>query len=60
MELSFLTVLIAVFTLVILAIPGFIIGKLKLLPQGATGIFSTFLLFVCQPALTFMSFQKKF
>ena len=58
MELSFLTVLIAVFTLVILAIPGFIIGKLKLLPQGATGIFSTFLLFVCQPALTFMSFQK--
>lgn len=58
MELSFLTVLITVFTLVLLAIPGFIMGKLKMLPNGATKIFTTFLLYVCQPALTFMSFQK--
>lgn len=58
MELSFLTVLITVFTLVLLAIPGFIMGKLKMLPNGTTKSFTTFLLYVCQPALTFMSFQK--
>lgn len=56
--MSALTVFITVFTLIIIAVPGFILGKLKMLPEKATKALSTVLLFVCQSALTFMSFQK--
>ncbi len=58
MDIGFLTVLITVFALVALAVPGFLLGKFKMLPENATKAFTTFLLYGCQPALTFMSFQK--
>ena len=58
MEISFITVLISVFSLVMLAVPGFILAKLKMLPNVAKKVLSTFLLYVCQPLLIFMSFQK--
>ena len=58
MNLQFIDVLISVFSLVLLIIPGFILVKCKMLKDGATKVFSTFLLFACQPALSFMSFQK--
>ena len=58
MDIGFLTVLITVFALVALAVPGFLLGKFKMLPENATKAFTTFLLYACQPALTFMSFQK--
>lgn len=58
MEVSFLDVLLSVFSLVLLAIPGFIVGKMKLLPENGSKALTSVLLFVGQPALTFMSFQK--
>ncbi|MBE5756597.1 MAG: hypothetical protein E7342_02240 [Clostridiales bacterium] len=58
MEVSFISVLITVFTLVVVAVPGFILGKMKMFNDGAKKTLSTFLLFICQPFLTFMSFQK--
>jgi len=56
--MNFLDVLIAVVFLLILAVPGFILKKIKFLPEGADGIFSTMVLYVCQPMLVFMAFQK--
>lgn len=58
MEVSFLSVLLSVFSLALLAVPGFIIGKLKLLPENGTKALTSVLLFIGQPMLTFMSFQK--
>ena len=58
MNLQFTDVLISVFSLVILLIPGYILTKVGLLKEGASKAFSAFLLFACQPMLTFMSFQK--
>ena len=58
MEVSFISVLISVFTLVVVAVTGFILGKMKMFSEGAKKTLSTFLLFICQPFLTFMSFQK--
>lgn len=58
MKIEFLTVLLTVFTMVILAVPAFILEKCKCLPENATKAFSAFLLFACQPFLTFMSFQR--
>ncbi|MBQ8374083.1 MAG: AEC family transporter [Clostridia bacterium] len=58
MQVDFFEVLITVFALVLLAVPGFILKKCKLLPENATKTLTTVLLFVSQAFLTFMSFQK--
>ena len=58
MDVSFISVLLSVFSLALLAIPGLILGKLKLLPENGTKALTSVLLFIGQPMLTFMSFQK--
>lgn len=58
MEIDVWTVLITVVTLVALAIPGFILKKCKMLPDNATKVLTGALLYIAQPFLTFMSFQK--
>ena len=59
MQIDFFTVLVAVLSLVILAVPGFIAVKAKLLPQSAGGVLSTFVLYVGASAMVFMGFQKE-
>ena len=59
MEIDFITVLIAVISLILLAVPAFILNKMKLLPEKASEVLSTIVLYGCQPALVFMSFQGK-
>lgn len=58
MKVDFFTVFITVLSLVVLAVPGFILKKCKLLPENATKVLTSVLLFIAQPFLTFMSFQK--
>lgn len=58
MDFNFLDVLLIVLSLALLATPGIILGKLKLLPENGAKTLTSVLLFVGQPALTFMSFQK--
>lgn len=57
MQISFLTVLIAVASLVILAVPGFILTKTKLLNNKVESAFSTLVLYGAQPAMVVMGFQ---
>ncbi len=59
MQIDFLSVLITVLSLVILAVPGFILSKMKLLPEKASEACSTIALYVCQTALVFVGFQKQ-
>ena len=59
MNISFFTVLVAVLSLVILAVPGFIAVKTKLLSKNAESVLSTIVLYVGSPALVFMGFQKE-
>lgn len=58
MKLDFLSVLVTVLSLVVLAIPGYILSKMKLLPEKASEACSTIVLYVCQTALVFMGFQN--
>lgn len=58
MDISFLDVLFTVFSLIILIIPGYLLVKTKLLGQSAGNALSTVVLYVCQPALAFIGFQK--
>lgn len=58
MEKMFTQVLLSVFSLVVLAVPGYLLGKFKVLPEKATKALTGVLLFVGQPMMTFMSFQK--
>lgn len=58
MQISFLTVLIAVASLILLAIPGFILSKTKLLGEKAQSAFSTFVLYGAQPCMVLMGFQN--
>ncbi len=58
MELTFLDVFIAVFSMLLLMLPGFILGKTKLLPEKASDVCSKIVLYVCQAALMFTCFQK--
>lgn len=60
MEISFFDVLTTVFSLVVLLIPGFIMVKTKMLGEGADKVLSTVVLYVGQPLLIFMGFQKAF
>lgn len=57
--IDFLTVFIAVLSLVMLAIPGYLLAKFKMMPEKATEAFSAMVLYGCQPVLVFMSFQKE-
>ena len=59
MNISFFDVLITVLSLVLLAVPGFILAKLKLLPQKASETLSVIVLYVAQTLLVIMSFQDK-
>ena len=58
MNIDFLTVLIVVLSLILLAVPGFLLVKTKLIPESASGAISTIVLYGCQPVLVFMSFQE--
>ncbi len=57
MQISFLTVLIAVVSLVILAVPGFILTKTKMLNSKVESAFSTLVLYGAQPVMVVMGFQ---
>lgn len=58
MDISFLTVLIAVLSLVLLAVPGFLLEKFKMLPEKTGEALSAIVLYGAQPAMIFMSFQE--
>ena len=55
-----MTVLMAVIALMVLAVPGFILTKLKMLPESTGSALSTIVLYGCQPVLVFMSFQENY
>ena len=59
MEISFFDVLITVLSLVLLAVPGFILAKCKILPEKASETVSVIVLYVAQTLLVVMSFQNK-
>ncbi len=59
MQIDFLTVLIAVVSLIILAVPGYILAKVGFFPEKAGEVCSTLVLYGCQPMLVFMGFQGK-
>ncbi len=59
MQITFLDVFITVVFLLALAVPGFIFAKLKMLPEKTAEAISTIVLYCCQSALVFTSFQKK-
>ena len=54
---SFNIVLVNVLSLILLSIPGFILIKTKIM-KDASGSLTYILLYVCQPLLTFVSFQR--
>ena len=59
MQVDFLTVLVAVVSLIIIAIPGFIVVKTKLIDGKVSAAFSALVLYVCAPAQVYMGFQKE-
>ena len=59
MKIEFIDVLITVIFLVLLAFPGFIFAKLKMLPEKAAETISVIVLYCCQSVLVITSFQKK-
>ena len=59
MQIDFLSVFVTVVTLIMLAVPGFLLSKAKLLPEKASDAFSTLVLYGCQPVMVFMGFQGK-
>ena len=58
MGISFLDVLISCVALLILAIPGYILVKTKMLGDNAEKAFSTYVLYVAQTFMMFMCFQE--
>lgn len=57
--LTTLTVtLFATVALLLIIVPGFIIGKTKLVSERATVDLTKILLFICSPCMFFMTFQK--
>lgn len=58
-QINFLTVLITVFALVLMMVPGYIFAKLKLLPEKASETCSTIVMYCCQTALVFSAFVTK-
>ena len=59
MKIEFIDVLITVVFLILLAAPGFIFAKLKMLPEKAAETISVIVLYCCQSVLVITSFQKK-
>lgn len=59
MEIKFIDVLITVIFLILLAAPGFIFAKLKMLPEKAAETVSVIVLYCCQSVLVITSFQGK-
>ena len=57
--MNFIDVLITVVFLLILMVPGYILVKCNMLSDNVQTGFSTMVLYVCQPALMLMAFQKK-
>lgn len=51
-------VFLTILTMLIYAVPGFLLVKTKLVKQQSISAFSTFLMYVLQPCLTVYSFQK--
>ena len=58
MSIGFLDVLLAVLSLIVLVVPGYLLVKGKLINQSAGEVCSSIVLYGCQPALVFMGFQK--
>lgn len=57
--MSVLTVFATVLSLLIMAVPGFLLQKAKLLPDKAEGALSNLVLYGLQPFLLFMCFQNE-
>ena len=57
-KMVFSTTLYSVTLLLLYAVPGFLLVKSKLVDFGAIPAFAKVLLYVCQPCLTFYSFDK--
>ena len=55
---AFLTTLTMVGIMLLTAVPGFILVKVKAVQPDNIKYFSKVLMFVCQPALTIYSFNK--
>ncbi len=58
MEIQFTDVLLTVFAFVLLMVPGYVLKKVKMLPEKADSVLSTLTLYVGQPALMVVSFLK--
>lgn len=54
----FLTVFLTILTMLLYALPGFLLVKAKMVKPNAISAFSVFLMYVLQPCLTVYSFQK--
>ena len=57
--MNFLSTLISVAVIVVLAVPGFALRKAHLFPDGATNVLAALLLFVAQPFLMIASVLNK-
>lgn len=60
MEVSFIDVFLSVFSLVLLAVPGYIFAKCRMLPEKAAEAFSVLVLYGCQSALVLTGFQSPY
>lgn len=59
MNIDFIEVLLTVLSLVLLAVPGFILAKCKMIPEKGAEALSNVVLYACQPMMVFMGFQGK-
>ena len=57
--MNFLSTFINVLVIVVLAIPGYVLRKVKLLPDKAASVFAVLLLFIAQPFLMISSLLNK-
>lgn len=57
--MDFLTTFIIVVLVVVLAVPGYVLRKTKLLPEGSANILAVLLLYVAQPCLMMSSLLGK-
>ncbi len=59
MQIDFINVVFTVLSLIILAVPGYILVKCKMVGEKASETISNIVLYVCQPALVLIGFQGK-
>ncbi len=57
MNIEFISVVMAVFSLLLLAVPGFVLQKVGLFNNKASDVLSNIVLYFCQAAMLFMGFQ---